>query len=362
MQYARGLQNLGVEVVWLERLAGPRDRGKPAPDVNRFLKTLDEFGLGGRAILYVESATGEITFVNIGEDVAGRTFRRADLLLNFDYRIAPEILASFERTALVDIDPGLLQFWVSQGQLAPPAHDLYFTTGETVGTPQATFPDLDLAWIHIRPPVSLDLWPFTYDAGARRFTTVTSWWGEEWITVGRQYYDNNKRVAFLEYVDLPRHTPQPLELATYTVPKDAADLASLVDHGWSVRHSRDVARTPGAYRSYIQASRGEFSCAKPSCMRFQNGWVSDRTICYLASGKPAVVQHTGPNPYLPEGEGLFRFRTIEEAAAGLDAINRDYERHCKAARGIAEAFYDAGFVLEGIVDHATAPSARPLAR
>ena len=106
------------------------------------------------------------------------------------------------------------------------------------------------------------------------------------------------------------------------------------------------------YRAYIQKSRGEFSCAKPSCMKFQNAWISDRTLCYLASGKPAVVQNTGPSSFLPNGEGLFRFSTMEEAVAAFSAINADYERHCRAARAVAEAYFDAKQVLADMLNAA----------
>ena len=120
--------------------------------------------------------------------------------------------------------------------------------------------------------------------------------------------------------------------------------------GWRVRPSREVAGSPDAYRTYIQGSRGEFACAKPSCMAFQNAWVSDRTLCYLASGKPAVVQHTGPSRYLPDAEGLFRFHTIEGAAESLAAMNADYEHHCRAARALAEAHFDARKVTARILE------------
>ena len=136
----------------------------------------------------------------------------------------------------------------------------------------------------------------------------------------------------------------------YLVDKDAAERARLERHGWRVRHSREVAGSPEAYRAYIQQSRGEFSCAKPSCMDFQNAWISDRTLCYLASGKPAVVQHTGPSAYLPNGEGLFRFTTLEEAAGALEAVNADYERHCRAAREIAGSCFDAEQVVARILN------------
>src|SRR2546422_4394566 len=103
-------------------------------------------------------------------------------------------------------------------------------------------------------------------------------------------------------------------------------------------------------QAYIQRSRGEFSCAKASCMEFQNAWVSDRTVCYLASGKPVVVQHTGPSVHLAHGEGMFRFTSLDDAAAALEAINSDYERHCRAARAIAETHFDSKRVLEGALN------------
>jgi hypothetical protein len=277
-------------------------------------------------------------------------FRRADLLLNFDYSIGPALLSCFRRTALVDIDPGLLQFWMATRQLLVPPHDVYITTGETVGTPSALFPDCGLRWLRIRPPICLERWPYVHDPGCEAFTTVSSWWGCEWVTDGTGFYDNNKRAAFLEFRDLPQRTSQRLELALLFGNRDAQDQRVLEDHGWRVRHSREVAGMPEMYQAYIQRSRGEFSCAKASCMKFQNAWISDRTLCYLASGKPVVVQHTGPSSFLPNGEGMFRFTTMEEAVDALATINRDYERHCRAARAMAEAYFDAKQVLRAILN------------
>ena len=119
-----------------------------------------------------------------------------------------------------------------------------------------------------------------------------------------------------------------------------------------MRDAREVANTPERYQAYIRGSRGEWSCAKPFFVKLQNAWVSDRTVCYLASGKPAVVQHTGPSTYLPDGEGMFRFTTLEQAAAALDAINADYERHCRAARDIAATYFDADRVVAGMLNEA----------
>jgi hypothetical protein len=279
-------------------------------------------------------------------------FRRADLLLNFHYAIDRNVLARFRRTALIDIDPGLLQFWMSRGQLDVAEHDLYVTTGEKLGTPSTPIDDSGRPWIRIRPPVCLDLWPFSYDPESRRFTTVSAWLGGEYVTEnGRVLYRNDKSISFLRFSDLPKRTKSELELGIYLEgPKDQADRILLEQKGWRVRHALDVADSPESYRRYIQSSRGEFSCAKPSCLDFQNAWVSDRTLCYLASGKPVVVQHTGPSAYLPNREGMFRFSTIEEAAEALAIIESDYERQCRTAREIAESFFDARIVLSDILD------------
>jgi hypothetical protein len=367
LQYAHALRQLGCEVFWLERVRHDDPR-RDASAISTFLRRMERFGLGGRAILYETGGAAEedaLRFINVSPTTAEGVFRRADLLLNFHYTIDAALLARFRRTALVDIDPGLLQFWISRGQLRVPQHDLYLTIGETVGTPGARFPDCGLPWIRIRPPVCLDLWPFTHDRECRRFTTVSSWLGGEYVTEGRGeakrvLYENDKRVSFLQFAELPTRTPCELELALHLEGKlDTADRELLERNGWRVRHTLEVARTPERYRAYIQTSRGEFSCVKPSCIKFGNAWVSDRTLCYLASGKPVVVQDTGPSAFLPTGEGVFRFSTVEEAAGALAEIDGRYERHCRAARTIAEASFDARVVLSDILNLATGRTGDP---
>jgi hypothetical protein len=358
MQYALGLKQMGCEVYWLE---GFRNQGDPeldAPRIAKFKKRMEQFGLGGKVILYHDRGKGDESpdlpeFIGISRSEAETIFGQADLLLNFHYAISPSLLACFRRTALIDIDPGLLQLWVSTGQLRVAPHDVCFTTGETVGTDAATFPDCGITWRHIHPPVCLKRWPFTFDSEYNVFTTVSSWWSHDWVKdADGNLFDNNKRVSFMEFIDLPQKTSQPLELALCLGDKqhDLVDRQTLERSGWRVRHAFEVSRTPAMYQSYVQASRGEFSCAKPTCMKFQGGWVSDRTLCYLASGKPVVVQHTGPSSILPNGEGMFRFKTMEDAVSALETVNADYERHCRAAREIAEAHFDSRRVMERILN------------
>jgi hypothetical protein len=363
LQYAHGLRQLGCEVYWLEQLRAA-DPDQEASLATLFLARMMRFGLGGKTLLYAVDRAGDedpgsLRFIGGSRSEAEAVLGRADLLLNFHYRIDPRLLSwARGRTALVDIDPGLLQFWMTTGQLAVAPHDRYLTTGETVGTPGARIPDCGLPWIRVRPPVCLELWPLIYAPRARAFTTVSSWASSDWLAVkenGRTVLrENTKRLAFLQFVDLPLRTRQRLELALYLVARDEddADRAQLTRHRWRVRDSRQVAGTPGAYRRYIQRSRGEFSCAKSSCMEFQNAWISDRTLCYLASGKPVVVQHTGPSAHLPNGTGMFRFTSAAEAVQALEDINADYARHCEAARAIAETHFDAKRVLERVLNAA----------
>jgi hypothetical protein len=208
-----------------------------------------------------------------------------------------------------------------------------------------------MRWHYTPPPVFLPAWPLTKTADGFAYTTTAHWWyGEmEW---NGEIFSNDKRTAFLEYLDLPRQTPAKLELALCLGKDNEEEQQFWERHGWRVRNSWDVSSTSADYRRYIQQSRGEFSCAKPSCLRLQNAWISDRTLCYLASGKPAIVQHTGPSRFLPEARGLFRFRTMEEAAGALAAVEADYENQSIFARLLAEEYFDATKVVKAVLEKA----------
>jgi hypothetical protein len=357
MQYVQGLRQAGCEVYWLEWVArdGPwRERSR----IDTWLRRLNRFGLAGKVILYTDAngergEGSEYDYLVGTRTEAEEVFKRADVLLNFHYAIDAGMLAHFRRTALIDIDPGLLQMWMSTGQVPIAPHDLHFTIGETVGTPSARVPDCGVEWVHIRPSVCLEQWPYTYDPGSDVFTTVTDWWSgfaTEIVNGREELYDNNKRVSFLQFAELPRWTSQPLELAVYLGADDIDDRRTMERQGWRIRPSVEVSSTPETYRSYIQRSRGEISCVKPSYLKLQDGWISDRSLCYLASGKPVVMQRTGLSPSLPSGEGIFQFSTLAEAAEALATVNADYEKHCRVAREIAETHFDARKTAERILD------------
>jgi hypothetical protein len=243
---------------------------------------------------------------------------------------------------------------MKQGWVQLARHDVYFTTGETVGQPGAKVPDVGLRWHYTPPCVALDWWPPSPAPEAAAFTTVSHWYADEWVQDGGEVYANHKREGFVPFLDLPRHTCQPLELALCLGPDDEEERVTLRQRGWGVREASAVASTPWDYQRYIQGSRGEFSCVKPSCVRLQNAWISDRTLCYLASGKPAVVQHTGPSRFLPDAAGLFRFHTLDEAARHLDTAAADYSRQSQLARALAEEYFDARKVAARVLERALA--------
>jgi hypothetical protein len=341
---------LGCEVTWLEECGREIPATERQARVRALKARLEPYGLADRLAVVL---TGGDTSVPAGVegclDLAAAA--EADLLLNASYRMPPEVVGRFRRSALLDIDPGMLQRWISRGEIRVARYDLHFTIGETVGRPGAAFPDAGLRWFHTKPCLALDWWDTQRAAPGAPFSTISHWYMHEWVEDDDgTVYENNKRRGFEPYFDLPRRTGQPLELALCLGPGDEREREMLQAHGWSVRHAHDVAGTPWDYQEYIRRSRGEFSCAKPSYRRLRTAWVSDRTLCYLASGKPVVIEDTGPSSYLPSGEGMFRFGTPDGALAAIEAVNADYERHCCAARALAEEFFDAKSTVTALLD------------
>jgi hypothetical protein len=210
-------------------------------------------------------------------------------------------------------------------------------------------PDVGLTWNYTPPCVALDWWPAFTSTDQARFTSVLHWYAGGWILDDPR--PDNKRTAFLSFLDLPLLTGCELELALDLKPEDD-QRSTLEERGWRVVNAHTVTSTPWDYQSYIQGSLGEFSCAKPSYVRFETAWLSDRTLCYLASGKPAVVQYTGRSRFLPDSGGLFRFRNLTEAANCIARVLVDYEDHCKLARELAEEYFDARKVVANVLDRA----------
>ncbi len=347
LNWALGLRAAGCRVIWLEVVA---DGGNPylRANLESLRRQLGEFGLAEDLAVTTESGGA------LPEDLPARTLEEAaeaDLLVNLRFGTSAALLRRFRRSALIDTDPGLLQVWQANGEISLAPHDIHFSIGETVGQANARFPSGGLSWNYTPPPVFLPEWPVTPPDPEATYTTVAHWWYGD-MTLEGETFSNDKRTSFLGYLDLPARTDARLELALCLGDDQEDDRLLWKNHGWTVREAWEVTSSAADYRRYLQRSRGEFSCAKPSCMRLQNAWISDRTLCYLASGKPAIVQHTGPSRFLPEGEGLFRFKTIDEAAAALARVESDYDRQCRSARALAEQYFDATKVATAVLEKA----------
>jgi hypothetical protein len=348
LSWALGLQALGCRVVWLE----PCDPGASDAEVEALVCGLKErlqpYGLA-EEIAVCPRSDGTPPRGEWAGCVPLESAREAALFLNLAYDEHGSLLPAFRRKAVVDLDPELLHGWIDAGGLMLPQYDLYFTTGETVG--QSRSGD-GLPWIFVPECVALDWWPMSEAPENAPFTTVSSWDAEDWFHDGESWRSSTKRDGFMRFLDLPRHTSQPLELALRFWDDREADRLELERRGWRVVHAYDVSSTPWDYQRYIQGSRGEFTWAKPSSVASKSAWISDRTLAYLASGKPAVIEFTGPSRMLPDAEGLFRFRSLEQAAQHLAAVGADYERQCRLARALVEEHFDARKVLASVLERA----------
>jgi hypothetical protein len=351
LNWALGLRALGCQVIWLEAITQPTSTDAIRANVAALKLRLERYGLVN--CLALHSSTDEAFPLDATAlgclDLDAAT--GADLLLEFRYDTPLHVVKRFRRSALLDIDPGLSQAWMSKGRISLTPHDVYFTTGETVGQPGTRVPDVGLRWIYTRPCVALDWWPPREAMTEAPFTTVAHWYAGGWLEDDAHAHLDDKRSGFLPFLDMPRLTDHPLELALDLRPEDEQRFMR-GRQGWRIVDAHAVAATPWDYQRYIQDSFGEFSCAKPACLKLENAWVSNRTLCYLASGKPAVVQHTGASRFLPDSAGLFRFRDMKEAGQSIERVVMDYGRQCELARSLAEEYFDARKVLAALLERA----------
>jgi hypothetical protein len=248
----------------------------------------------------------------------------------------------------LETDPVLYQIRLAQGDLVAQqflaGHDAHVTYGENLGELDCPVPLGDFHWLKTRPPVDLDFWPFCRERSGARFTTIATWHnrGKDLCFRGQTYHWS-KHLNFLSVVDLPQRTSQELELAVEI--DDADALQAFQTNRWVLTNPLSISQDLGTYHEFICRSRGEFTVAKDVVVRTRSGWFSDRSVCYLAAGKPVVTQETGFSKFIPTGHGLFAFSTADQALAALEAINSSYSLHTRAAREIAQEYFSSTRVL-----------------
>ena len=364
LSWVLGLRRLGFGVWFVEQINPDvcvDSEGRPVRfdrSVNRayFEQVTAAFGLRDAATLICgdHEATAGVPY-----EEALDAARDAELLFNISGNLkCEELLRAPRRRVYVDLDPAFTQLWQAQGAsgLGLEKHDFHLTVGMNVGTPRCPLPADGIEWQPTLPPVVLHEWPRVEAPDpTHRFTTVATWRGPYGAVEFEGEPQPLKHHEFRKLLELPERVfGVEFEVALDIHQEDAADLRSLRAHGWRVVDPREFVADPDSYRDYIQRSAGEFSVAQGVYVRTRSGWFSDRTACYLASGRPALVQDTGIGSSLLVGEGLVVFHDLESAVRGAESIAADYAAHSRAAREIAERYLDSDLVLGRLVDRLTA--------
>lgn len=266
-------------------------------------------------------------------------------------RVLPPALAPVRPRILIDTDPGYTHLWAEQKGLQAifGEHDFYFTVGANIGTSRCHVPTGGVDWLPIWNPAVLDWWQNISPASRGHFSTVADWWSKGWIEFDGQVW-GPKADEFRKFLPMPDMAGERIDLALNIEPENP-DIQALKSHGWKIKDP-SVVSTPARYRTFILNSSGEFTCAKGGYVGTHCGWFSDRSACYLAAGRPVVTQATGFEDTLPTGHGLFAVRDVEEAAAAVRAIRRDYGRHCAAAQALAAEYFDSRRVASQVLSTA----------
>jgi hypothetical protein len=352
LQYLLGLRRLGYDVCFIEPITERSVRPAAsalADSVNAvyFRQVVADFGLERAALL----RAGTRETVGLGYDELLRTARRADLLLNVSGLLTDEALAGpVPVRAYLDLDPAFNQLWHAQRiDVRFAGHTHFVTIGTELGHADCPVPDCGISWIKTLQPVVLEHWPVQQEVRLDALTTVGNWRGYGSIEHGGVFY-GQKAHSLRPLIGLPRRTPEKFLLAMSIHPGEVKDLQALADNGWSLIDPAQVAGTPADYRRFVAGSRAEFGVAKSGYVASRCGWFSDRSVCYLASGRPVLAQQTGFSRHLPVGEGLFAFQTADDVLAAIDTLKADYRRHARSARELAETYFDSDRVLPRLLD------------
>jgi hypothetical protein len=268
-------------------------------------------------------------------------------VLNDDHARAP-------LRVYVETDPVTNQLELANGKAKTRqvlfAHDAVVSYGENYGEPDCGVPTDGIRYLKTRQPVDLELWPMAFDPRAERYTTIGNWKQQgndiEW---NGETYRWSKHHEFLKFLELPRRRPA-LRFELFLNVDDEADRRLLAESGFTLTSPLRRSLDPQGYQEFFRASRGEWTVAKDQNVRLRSGWFSERDACYLASGKPVIAQSTGFEKFLPTGEGLFAFRTMDEILSALDRIEADYPRACRAARAIACEQFEATRVCRRLLE------------
>jgi hypothetical protein len=349
LQYVAGLAHLGHEVVLVEPIGRGdgfdlRAEGAEALSYFHSLAMLE-----GRSALLVPGT--ELT-AGLRYPELVRFASEADLLINISGMLRDErLLEPIPVRAFLDLDPGFNQVWHETGNdMGLGLHTHFLSVGQSLGREGCPIPDCGKSWVPTLPPVALDHWPAEPSAPRHdAFTSVGHWRSYGSIEHGGVHYGQRAH-SLRQLIDLPRRTDSRFQLALGIHPDESADLEALRSNDWEMLDPYEAAGDPCVYAEFVRGSKAELSVAKSGYVASRSGWFSDRSACYLASGRPVVAQETGFADFLPTGEGLLAFATTAEAADAVAAVEADLKRHSAAARALAEEHLASSKVLPRLLD------------
>ena len=363
LQYVLGLARLGHDVYYIEHSGSwpynPLEKsivGHCAYNVDYLARVMSRFGFAERWAYFSEV---ESRWFGLSDRQRKEIAGTADVMINVSGALdRPEDYCDVPDLVYIDTDPVFAQLKLARNDPGfvrrVNTHDVHFTFGECVAR---TMPDTGHDWLPTRQPIVLSEWQ-NAQKPREMYTTVMNWTSynsETWD--GRTY--GQKDSEFLRFLDLPRRSDKAqFEIAGAPGTSHPTPIEMLRCKGWRLADPLSVCYDFDSYRSYIQCSKGEWSVAKNAYVQGRSGWFSERSACYLAAGRPVILQDTGFSDVLPVGEGLIPFDTLEEAVAAVEQVQVDYPRHAAAAHSIAEAYFSSDTVLTSLLERATACRAK----
>jgi len=360
MHYLLGLEKLGYEAWYVEDSGtnpyDPRANSVVMEcdyNVAYLRRVMERYGLGGRWA-YWDAINDR--WHGLPRERVRALYAEADGLINLcgATQLRDEHMACPVRI-IIDTDPVYEQIKYAKADAAArtyvDAHTHFFTYGANLGTPSCNVPLSGVDWRPTRPPVDAALWPEPVGTPPC-FTTIATWENKgKNIDFDGDSYVWSKHVNFLRFLDLPRRRPQTC-FRMAMLPPDGAVQRDVTSAGWQIVDPRPISADMTDYQSFIAGSRGEFTVAKDIYVRPNSGWFSDRSVCYLAAGRPVVTMRTGFTSFCPQGEGLFDYADHDEALTAIDAIARDYRRHGRAARALAQEYFASERVIGSLLAEA----------
>jgi len=273
-----------------------------------------------------------------------------DIVVNTSGLLDPERIAAIPIRVYLDLDPAFNQLWHEQGvDRRFDGHTHFVTVGQAIGSRTCEVPTHGLDWIGILPPVVMDEWPPSDQVVTRAFTTVANM--RSYGPIDRMGVLFGQKVHSLRaFRNLPLLANERFLIAMRLHPEESEDVTALITGGWEFADPDMVAATPRAYRQFVRGSLAEIGIAKSGYVVSRCGWFSDRSACYLASGRPVIAQETGFSQFLPTGRGLLGFADVDSAVHAVANVCDNYGAHSRAARRLAEEYLDSDRVLSNLLE------------